>query len=253
MKGYEMKEVKIFGICHNFDCGVKERILQMKPDVVCIESNKGNYPFFYNKYLWWLCRKICGVGYNMHSAMEAVDELDIPACAIDVTSFNLSSFIYRNFYGKIMYCVHRNEYNNVLNNFMNLSYEEMREVMRKRNGNKGLSSIDFRDKYMADNIITNPPYKIALDFVLRAKQQSKKKIAMFLKTVFLESEKRYEMFQDKEFPLKVVYQFCKRVSLYKGGVKMKNSGMIAYAWYVWDKNYKGEPIIKWIKNKKKEK
>ncbi len=43
------------------------------------------------------------------------------------------------------------------------------------------------------------------------------------------------MFEDKEFPLKTVYQFSKRVSLYKDGVKMKNSGMIAYAWYVWEK------------------
>ena len=77
-------------------------------------------------------------------------------------------------------------------------------------------------------------------------RRSKKKIAMFLKTVWLESESRYEMFQDKEFPLKTVYQFSKRVTLYKGGVKMKNSGMIAYAWYVCDKDYVGKPTIEWI-------
>ena len=99
---------------------------------------------------------------------------------------------------------------------------------------------------IADNIVTNPPYKLALDFVVKAKKNGNNKIAMFLKTVWLESEARYEMFQDKEFPLKTVYQFSKRVTLYKGGIKMKNSGMIAYAWYVWDKNYVGEPTIKWI-------
>jgi hypothetical protein len=54
------------------------------------------------------------------------------------------------------------------------------------------------------------------------------------------------MFQDKDFPLKTVYQFSKRVTLYKNGEKMKNSGMIAYAWYVWDKNYVGKPTIEWI-------
>ena len=58
---------------------------------------------------------------------------------------------------------------------------------------------------------------------------------MFLKTVFLESEARFEMFNDKEFSLKTMYQFSKRVTLYKDGKKMKNSGMIAYAWFVWDK------------------
>ena len=31
------------------------------------------------------------------------------------------------------------------------------------------------------------------------------------------------------------------------GEKMKNSGMIAYAWYVWDKDYKGKPTIEWIR------
>lgn len=108
--------------------------------------------------------------------------------------------------------------------------------------------LDFFDiKDWHADIITNPPYKLALDFVLKSKQLSKGKIAMFLKTVWLESESRYEMFQDKEFPLKTVYQFSKRVTLSKNGVKMKNSGMIAYAWYVWDKNYVGKPMIEWIR------
>jgi len=104
----------------------------------------------------------------------------------------------------------------------------------------------FESDYVADNIVTNPPYKLALEFVLKCKQQSRDKIAMFLKTVWLESDSRYEMFQDKEFPLKTIYQFSKRVTLYKNGEKMKNSGMIAYAWYVWDKNYVGKPTIEWI-------
>jgi hypothetical protein len=105
----------------------------------------------------------------------------------------------------------------------------------------------LQSDFVADNIITNPPYKLALDFVLHAKNLSNRKIAMFLKTVWLESDSRYDMFQDKEFPLKTVYQFSKRVSLYKGGVKMKNSGMISYAWYVWDKDYVGKPTIEWIR------
>ena len=104
----------------------------------------------------------------------------------------------------------------------------------------------FETDFVADNIVTNPPYKHALDFVNEAKKKSNRKIAMFLKTVFLESEKRKPMFQDKEFPLKTVYQFSKRVTLYKNGVKMKNSGMIAYAWYVWEKGYCGKPTIEWI-------
>jgi hypothetical protein len=118
--------------------------------------------------------------------------------------------------------------------------------------NYGKGNINFLDNGLfnsfekQDNIITNPPYKYALEFILQAKKLSNKKIAMFLKTVFLESQKRKKMFQDKEFPLKTVYQFSKRVNPYKNGKVMKNSGMIAYAWYVWDKEYCGKPTIEWI-------
>jgi len=98
-----------------------------------------------------------------------------------------------------------------------------------------------------NNIITNPPYKLAKSFVIHAKKLAKKKIAMLLKLVFLEGIGRYEMFKDKNFPLKKVYVFCKRQPIYKNGIIGENSGLIAYAWFVWDKNYKGEPFIEWIK------
>ena len=42
--------------------------------------------------------------------------------------------------------------------------------------------LDFlKSDLVADNIITNPPYKISLDFVLKAKTQCRSKIAMFFK------------------------------------------------------------------------
>jgi hypothetical protein len=97
-----------------------------------------------------------------------------------------------------------------------------------------------------ENIITNPPFKYAQAFVEQAKKLADKKIAMFLKLVFLESSSRYKMFQDKSFPLKTVYVFCKRVPIYKAGMEMKNSGLVAYAWFVWDKKYQGKPYLEWI-------
>jgi hypothetical protein len=108
--------------------------------------------------------------------------------------------------------------------------------------------LDFLSNHnkVYDNIVTNPPFKDALKFVEQAKESSRQKIAMFLKTVFLESEARYNMFKDKDYPLARVYQFSKRVTLYKDGRKMKNSGMIAYAWYVWDVEHRGRPELDWI-------
>lgn len=59
------------------------------------------------------------------------------------------------------------------------------------------SQSDFlKSDFLVDNILTNPPYKLALEFIEKAKMQSKNKIAFFLKTVFLESASRYEMFND---------------------------------------------------------
>jgi hypothetical protein len=84
------------------------------------------------------------------------------------------------------------------------------------------------------------------EFVLHAKKYARYKVAMLLKTVFLQREARFERFSDKEFPRKTLYQFSKRVTLYKDGKRMKNSGMIAYAWFIWDRNYTGKTTIDWI-------
>jgi len=102
-----------------------------------------------------------------------------------------------------------------------------------------------------ESIITNPPYKFAKDFILTAKKKSRGKIAMLLKLSFLEGRNRFDMFQDKEFPLKKVYVFCGRITMFPNGIKTSNaSGTIAYAWFVWDKNYEGSPQIEWINDNK---
>lgn len=111
-------------------------------------------------------------------------------------------------------------------------------------GDKGINFLAEMQTH--DNIITNPPYRYALDFVQHAKLYARKKIAMLLKLVFLESKSRYKMFQDTYFPLKSVYVFCSRVKIYKRGIAGKNSGLIAYAWYVWDRSYNSKPMIDWI-------
>jgi hypothetical protein len=109
----------------------------------------------------------------------------------------------------------------------------------------GERGIDFLKTHkQVDNIITNPPYKYAQKFVQHALKCSRKKVALLLKLVFLEGIGRYEMFINS--PLKKVYVFCKRQKIYKRGEVGKNSGLIAYAWFVWDKEYKGKPTIEWI-------
>lgn len=100
------------------------------------------------------------------------------------------------------------------------------------------------------DIITNPPYKYAKEFIEKALDiiDDGNKVAMFLKIQFLEGKERKKMFQ--KFPPKVIYVSSSRILCAKNAEfqKMKDGGgsAVAYAWYVWEKGYKGETIIKWI-------
>ncbi len=115
-------------------------------------------------------------------------------------------------------------------------------------GNK--ESFDFLkdtlDNFEGD-IITNPPYKYALEFIQKALDivQPEQKVAMFLKLQFLEGKKRKEFFLQN--PPKTVYVSSSRLICAMNGEFSKfPSSAIAYAWFVWEKGFKGNPIIKWI-------
>ena len=100
-------------------------------------------------------------------------------------------------------------------------------------------------------ILTNPPYNKAMDFVLHALEllDNGGYCIMFLKTTFLEGKKRYnELFS--KYPPKYIFQFSNRVLCAKNGnfERMIAGGgsAVAYAWFIWEKGYKGDTIIKWI-------
>lgn len=97
------------------------------------------------------------------------------------------------------------------------------------------------------DIITNPPYKYAAEFVEHALDISLEsvKVAMFLKLTFLEGGKRKQLF-DKYPPMKI-YVFRNRVDCWKNGIKPeKASKAVCYAWFVWKKGYSGKPEISWL-------
>lgn len=114
-----------------------------------------------------------------------------------------------------------------------------------------MSQLDFL-KYTPStpnryDIITNPPYRYAKEFVEHAIEISELgvKVAMFLKLTFLESQKRYELFRNN--PPKVLYVFSKRMGCALNGDFANQPGSaVAYGWYVWEVGWKGEPIIRWI-------
>lgn len=96
----------------------------------------------------------------------------------------------------------------------------------------------------SENIITNPPFKLAEQFIQLSLQKTTKKVAMLCKLQFLEGAKRKLMFEST--PLKKVWVFSKRLTMTRNGEKMDNSGMICFAWYVFSHGYVGEPTLGWL-------
>lgn len=97
------------------------------------------------------------------------------------------------------------------------------------------------------DIITNPPYTAALEFAEKAIDTVKDgaKVALFLKVLFLEGKRRKEFFQ--RHPPRTVYVSSSRLKCGKNGdFTQFTSSAVAYAWFVWEKGYQGDTVIKWI-------
>ena len=110
--------------------------------------------------------------------------------------------------------------------------------------------LNYNGKYNGD-IITNPPYKLATEFVYKSIETITygHKVAMFLKLTFLETKKRYELF--KKYPPKVIYVASMRFGCSQTGEFNSDgntSSAIAYCWYIWEKGYNGDTTIKWFNN-----
>ena len=116
----------------------------------------------------------------------------------------------------------------------------------------GTSGIDFLQRNTmpvgCSCILTNPPFNQALDFVLHALNilPIGGLCCMFLKTTFLEGQRRYhDLFS--QFPPESVLQFVKRIACAKNGdFSEMNGSAISYAWFVWRKGSYGQPLVRWI-------
>jgi len=116
----------------------------------------------------------------------------------------------------------------------------------------GVGGVDFlmQMEMRGRNIITNPPYKYAQGFAERGMVllPGGGKMALFLKLQFLEGKRRKGMFL--RMPPKVLYVSSSRLLCAKRGnfQKMRDGGgsAVAYGWYVWEKGWCGDTVIKWV-------
>ena len=96
-----------------------------------------------------------------------------------------------------------------------------------------------------DWVITNPPFRLAEEFVLRSLNVAKRGVAILARTVFLESSGRYREIFEKS-PPSVFAQFVERVPMVEGRFDSKATTATGYAWFVWDKQNKTSPRLAWV-------
>ena len=83
-----------------------------------------------------------------------------------------------------------------------------------------------------DWTITNPPFRLAEQFIDRACQSSRMGVAVIVRAAFLEGQGRFERLFSKN-PPSFVLQFTERVVMHKGRLAPEGSTATAYAWLVW--------------------
>lgn len=108
---------------------------------------------------------------------------------------------------------------------------------------------DFVEKPYGPNtfdwVITNPPFRLAEDFVRLALPIARKGVAILARTVFLESVGRYRGIFQEAPPTKFA-QFVERVPMVRGRLDIKATTATGYAWLVWEKGTNEAPRLTWV-------
>lgn len=100
------------------------------------------------------------------------------------------------------------------------------------------------------DIITNPPYSMAQDFIEHSLNIIPKwnKVAMFLKVQFMEGKARKKMFEEN--PPHTIWISSSRINCAKNGnfdgLRESGGSAVAYGWYIWVKGWKGTTQLKWF-------
>jgi hypothetical protein len=96
-------------------------------------------------------------------------------------------------------------------------------------------------------IVTNPPFRLGPEFVLRALDEARHGVAMLVRTAFIESVDRYrKLFKPR--PPTIVATFVERLAILKGRTCRAARSATSYSWLVWDLDRRAapDPVLRWI-------
>lgn len=106
------------------------------------------------------------------------------------------------------------------------------------------------DEPAFDWVITNPPFRLAEQFVRTAIERATEGVAVLVRTAFLEGIARYSELFSRQKP-HAILQFTERVAMVKGRIDRDASSATAYCWIVWrcrpvKPSANSLPIFVWI-------
>lgn len=117
----------------------------------------------------------------------------------------------------------------------------------------GTGGVDFleQDKLLfdVDTILTNPPYKYATDFVLKALEllPDNGRVIMLLKIQFLEGKDRLKRLYTNNQLCKVFVHTSRIRCATNADFASAHGNAVCYCWFEWCKGYQGQPKIYWLK------
>ena len=106
---------------------------------------------------------------------------------------------------------------------------------------------DPGEAYPPLSIVTNPPFKLAEQFIRKAADIGSQKTVMFLRLQFLEA--RGTLFRD--LPPARVWVSTSRIDTRKGPLRY-HGGLICFAWFVWERGFTGKTELGWFNAAKEE-
>jgi len=131
-------------------------------------------------------------------------------------------------------------------------HDAITRILRKRFSH--VVSYDVETDFLKETkhypqCITNPPFSLAKEFILKAKEVIDWRFAFLLPLSYLHGQERYEL---------KIYEGLESVNVFTRypmiGEPIRedgkyHTGMMVYAWFIWTKNMiSKEPVIKWIDN-----
>jgi hypothetical protein len=113
----------------------------------------------------------------------------------------------------------------------------------------GQGGVDFlkQRRLRRPNVVTNPPFTHWQHFARHALELGAHKVALLGRLLLLEGWERAGFFQRSRLARVLVVG---RANMRPPGTRDRgHSGMIAFAWFIWDRaaRWAGGPVVRWIK------